>query len=130
MSETPKKKNRRRRRPRRQSKSKNQAAVAGHTSDDTSQAQAQKSSDKRRNRRSGRRRKPKQSREKSARGNNDFVYQQHKVANMDVSPINKDIFIYTYTLRPQSLLDNYQVGESVVENMEFENPNSDGDPII
>lgn len=43
---------------------------------------------------------------------------------MDVTPLNKDIFIYTYTLRPKSLLDNYQAGPSVVENMEYENAGS------
>lgn len=127
MTETPKKNNRRRRRPRRQSKPKNKAAQATEQSADNTPAKA--SSENRRNRRSGRRRKPNRGKQKAARGNSELVYQQHNQADLDVSPINKDIFIYTYTLRPQSLLDNYQVGPGVVENMEFENQDSSGDLI-
>jgi hypothetical protein len=48
------------------------------------------------------------------------LYQNHNADDLDVSPIDKNIFIYTYTLRPQSLLDSYQAGPGVVENMEFE----------
>lgn len=124
MSESPKKSNRRRRRPRRQSKPKNKATQAAEHTDDNAPAQKSKSKGNRRNRRSGRRRKPQTGGEKGKRGNSDLVYQQHSAADLDVSPINTNIFIYTYTLRPQSLLDNYQVGPSVVENMEFEDANS------
>ena len=124
MSESPKKSNRRRRRPRRQSKPKNKATQAAEHTGDNAPAQTGKSSGNRRNRRSGRRRKPQTGENKGKRGNSDLIYQQHSVADLDVSPINKNIFIYTYTLRPQSLLDNYQVGPSVVENMEFEDANS------
>jgi len=124
MSETSKRSNRRRRRPRRQSKPKNKAAQAAEHTVDGAPAQANKSSNSRRNRRSGRRRKPQTGGGKVVRGNSDLVYQQHNVADLDISPIDKNIFIYTYTLRPQSLLDNYQVGPGVVENMEFEDAHS------
>jgi len=40
--------------------------------------------------------------------------------DQNVSPINKDIFIYTYTLRPRSLLDQYEAGPNVAERMAFE----------
>ncbi|RME80289.1 MAG: hypothetical protein D6775_16615 [Caldilineae bacterium] len=49
---------------------------------------------------------------------------EYDSASLEVSPINPDIFIYTYTLRPRSLLDNYQAGPGVAERMEFENGGS------
>lgn len=42
-------------------------------------------------------------------------------ADPPVSPLNPNIFIYTYTLRPRSLLENYQPGPTRTERMEFEN---------
>lgn len=66
-----------------------------------------------------RRSRPKR-RRKQPKGDAGLVVQQSDTASMKVSPLDKDIFIYTYTLRPQSLLDNYQAGPSVVENMEYE----------
>ena len=38
-----------------------------------------------------------------------------------VTPINKNIFIYTYTLRPRTLLDSYQPSSGVTHRMQFEN---------
>lgn len=42
-------------------------------------------------------------------------------ADPPISPLNPEIFIYTYTLRPRSLLENYQPGPTRTERMEFEN---------
>ena len=41
----------------------------------------------------------------------------------EVEALNKNIFIYTYTLRPRSLLDSYQAGPAVAERMQFEGGN-------
>ena len=38
-----------------------------------------------------------------------------------ITPINKNIFIYTYTLRPRTLLDSYQPASGVTHRMQFEN---------
>ncbi|NOZ48855.1 MAG: hypothetical protein GXP37_02255 [Chloroflexi bacterium] len=43
----------------------------------------------------------------------------------DVQPLDKNAFIYTYTLRPRSYLDNYQAGPAVAERMAFEGPDQD-----
>jgi len=119
MSDTPKKSNRRRRRrPRRRTKTtKTSIQTAGIEADRPSADKTISKDKQQRRSRSGRRRK-------QQKGSGDLVVQRHDKVNLDVSPINKDIFIYTYTLRPQSLLDNYQVGPSVVENMEFEDAGS------
>jgi len=37
-----------------------------------------------------------------------------------ISPINKGISIYSYTLRPRSLLDSYKAGPNIAEKMAFE----------
>lgn len=118
MSDTPKKSNRRRRRrPRRRSKATTKNIQAAGIETDEPSVNKSRSTDKRRRSRSDRRRR-------QPKGSGDLVVQRHDKASLDVSPINKDIFIYTYTLRPQSLLDNYQVGPSVVEDMEFEDAGS------
>jgi hypothetical protein len=118
MTEAPKKSNRRRRRrPRRRTKANKKATTATDTQNASSSSEPPPATDKPRRSRSKRRRKPQKS-------GNDLVMQRYDKASLDVSPINKDIFIYTHTLRPNRLLDNYQVGPSVVENMEFE----DADP--
>jgi hypothetical protein len=119
MSDTPKKSNRRRRRrPRRRTKTtKTSIQTAGIEADRPSADKTRSTNKKQRRSRSDRRRK-------QQKGNGDLIVQRHDKVNLDVSSINKDIFIYTYTLRPQSLLDNYQVGPSVVENMEFEDAGS------
>ena len=38
-----------------------------------------------------------------------------------ITPINKNIFIYTYTLRPRTLLDSYQPSSGVTHRMQLEN---------
>jgi hypothetical protein len=51
---------------------------------------------------------------------------RHDADSLEVSPIDKDTFIYTYTLRPRSLLDNYRPSDPVTERMKFEDsPNDD-----
>ena len=118
MNDTPKKsKRRRRRRPRRRTKPTPKTTQAADFKADEPSADKPRSVDKRRRSRSDRRRK-------QPKGSGDLIVQRYDKASLNVSPINKDIFIYTYTLRPQSLLDNYQVGPSVVENMEFEDAGS------
>ncbi len=118
MSDTPKKSNRRRRRrPRRRTKATTKSIQTAGIEADEPSANKPRSANKRRRSRSDRRRK-------EQKGSGDLVVQRYDKASLDVSPINKDTFIYTYTLRPQSLLDNYQVGVSVVENMEFEDAGS------
>jgi hypothetical protein len=42
-------------------------------------------------------------------------------ADPPISPLDANIFIYTYTLRPKSLLESYQPGPTRTERMEFEN---------
>lgn len=46
---------------------------------------------------------------------------------LKVSPLDRDIFIYTYTLRPRSLLDNYQTGPGVMDRMQYENKPEQGE---
>ncbi len=118
MSDSPKKSNRRRRRrPRRRTKPTQKTTQAADFKADEPSAGKIKSKD-------GQQRSRPQRRRKQQRGGSDLIVQQHDKASLNVSQINKDIFIYTYTLRPQSLLDDYQVGQSVVENMEFEDAGS------
>ncbi len=47
---------------------------------------------------------------------------RNRAANEEpITPINKDIFIYTYTLRPRTLLDNYQPSAGITHRMQYEN---------
>ncbi len=102
MSEESQKNRRRRRRPRSSSKTK-----AKPKARETKSA----SSGRRRPRKRG-------GKSKNRKGPSPLTVQQHK--DQSVSPINKDIFIYTYTLRPRSLLDQYEAGPNVAERMAFE----------
>ena len=102
MSEESQKNRRRRRRPRSSSKTK-----AKPKPRETKSA----SSGRRRPRKRG-------GKSKNRKGPSPLTVQQHK--DQSVSPINKDIFIYTYTLRPRSLLDQYEAGPNVAERMAFE----------
>lgn len=108
MSEESQKNRRRRRRPRSSSKTKAKPK-ARETKSASSGAKA--SSGRRRPRKRG-------GKSKDRKGSSPLTVQQHK--DQSVSPINKDIFIYTYTLRPRSLLDQYEAGPNLAERMEFE----------
>lgn len=115
MSEEPKKSRRRRRRPRSSAKNRAKAASKPQGSGNTSGSSSG-------NRRSKSRRRPAnasgKSKKRSSQG--DLTIQRH--TEQPISPINKDIFIYTYTLRPRSLLDSYEAGPNVAEKMAFEQP--------
>ena len=39
--------------------------------------------------------------------------------NMEVSPLDPDVFIYTYTLYPRSLLDSYQPAPNITDRMRY-----------
>ena len=119
MSEETKTSRRRRRRPR--SSSRRKAAPQPGAQKKT-QPQAEKSakSASRGRRGRSRRRSASGARNKRDASQNQLKIQQH--LEKSVEPINKDILIYTYTLRPRSLLDNYEAGANIAERMEFEKP--------
>ena len=117
MSEEPKKSRRRRRRPRPSSKNKNRSASKSSGAPAGESKSASSSSG---NRRGRSRRRPSDKAKKRARQDSSLTVQQHR--EKDISPINNDIFIYTYTLRPRSLLDSYEAGPNVAEKMTFEQP--------
>ena len=109
MSDESSKNRRRRRRPRGASKSKAKARAK----ENKAPAPA-KSAPSRRSR--GRKKGGRSKERKPAPPG--LTVQQHQEPG--VSPINKDIFIYTYTLRPRSLLEGYEAGPNVTDKMEFE----------
>jgi len=120
MSEEQKKSRRRRRRPR--SSSRNKANSSAKTSPKASakaSSRAGKSTSSGRRGRS-RRRNSGANKAKARDAQGGLTIQRH--TEKSISPINKDIFIYTYTLRPRSLLDSYQAGPNIAEKMEFEQP--------
>lgn len=106
MSEEQKKSRRRRRRPR--SSSRNKARSSAKKSSNASSGNRKSAS-------SGASKKA-----KSGDTQGGLTIQRH--TEKSISPINKDIFIYTYTLRPRSLLDSYQAGPNIAEKMKFEQP--------
>ncbi len=109
MSEESPKNRRRRRRPRASSKAKTKPKVK--------EAKAASSGAKS----SSRRKRPRKRGGGKAKDRKDVLpLTVQKQQDHRVTPINKDIFIYTYTLRPRSLLDQYQAGPNVAERMEFE----------
>ena len=57
-----------------------------------------------------------------------LVVHTHDTNSMSVSSLDEGIFIYTCTLRPRRLLDNYQGGPSVVERMKYEDDHSASSP--
>jgi len=114
MAEESKKSRRRRRRPRPRSSAKNRAKAAARSS--TSE---QTSSGSRRGR--SRRRSSSGGGKPKKRSNPDTLTIQ-KHTEKPISPLDKDVFIYTYTLRPRSLLDSYEAGPNIAEKMTFEQP--------
>ena len=112
MSEEPKKSRRRRRRPR--SSAKNRAKAASKPQ----QKEGKNASSGNRRGRS-RKRSSDKSRKRPPQDTSLTVQRHREEA---ISPINNDIFIYTYTLRPRSLLDSYEAGPNVAEKMAFEQP--------
>jgi len=117
MSEEPKKSRRRRRRPR--SSAKNRAKSSTRTPSKKAEkksASEGSSSGGRRGR--SRRRNANASKSKDRSKQDNLTIQRH--TERAISPINKDIFIYTYTLRPRSLLDEYEAGPNIAEKMAFE----------
>ncbi len=117
MNAEPKKSRRRRRRPR--SSAKNRARSSSKPQPKTPSAENKSSSS------SGRRGR---SRRRSSGGGAKAKKQSQEALTIQrhtekaISPINKDIFIYTYTLRPRSLLDSYEAGPNVAEKMAYEQP--------
>ncbi|MCP4165005.1 MAG: hypothetical protein GY759_03805 [Chloroflexi bacterium] len=130
MTDTPKKPNRKRRRRR----GRRRNPETERSSDKAQQSQNQPSaksasSTSKKDRRKGERRRSRRTsvRAKGHRGEQGsklVVHRQHG-KNMDISPLNPDIFIYTHTLRPRSLLDDYQTGPGVAERMLYENGGAD-----
>ncbi len=121
MSEEPKKSRRRRRRPRSSSRNKSNASAKASqkaSSKDSSGEGKSGSTGGRRGR--SRRRSAGGNRAKARDAQGGLTIQQH--TEKSISAINKDIFIYTYTLRPRSLLDSYQAGPNIAEKMKFEQP--------
>jgi hypothetical protein len=121
MSEEQKKSRRRRRRPR--SSARNKSKSTAKSSPKASSGEGKSASSggrrgrpRRRNSSSANRAKNRESRESQG----GLTIQRH--TEKSISPINKDIFIYTYTLRPRSLLDSYQAGPNIAEKMAFEQP--------
>ncbi len=113
MSEEPKKSRRRRRRPRSSAKKRAKAASNPAASGNASGSSSG-------NRRGKSRRRPSGGKSRKRQPQDDLTIQQH--TEQPISPISKDIFIYTYTLRPRSLLDSYEAGPNVAEKMAFEQP--------
>lgn len=71
------------------------------------------------------RRRPARAGGDSSPQGNDFLPELTKAnrgpAEPPISSLNPDIFIYTYTLRPKSLLESYQPGPTNTERMQYEN---------
>ncbi|GEM_PF-2585155 len=121
MSEEPKKSRRRRRRPRSSSRNKsNASAKASQKASSKASSGEGKSGSTGGRRGRSRRRSSGGNRAKARDAQGGLTIQQH--TEKSISAINKDIFIYTYTLRPRSLLDSYQAGPNIAEKMKFEQP--------
>ena len=122
MSEEQKKSRRRRRRTRPASKNKSRPPKSSTKSASSKPSSSERKSSSGSGRRSrGRRRNSGAANKQPKQGQQGtLAVQQH--TEKDISPVNKDIFIYTYTLRPRSLLDSYEAGPSVAEKMTFEQP--------
>lgn len=112
MAEESKKSRRRRRRPRSTAKNRAKAAAKAPA------AESKSSGGSRRGR--SRRRSTGSSKNKKRASQEALTIQRH--AEKPISPIDKNIFIYTYTLRPRSLLEGYEAGPNVAEKMAFERP--------
>ncbi len=117
MSTDPKKSRRRRRRPR--SSAKNRARSSSKPQPKAPSAENKASSSSGRRGRSRRRNSSGGAKAKK-QSQDALTIQRH--TEKAISPINKDIFIYTYTLRPRSLLDSYEAGPNVAEKMAYEQP--------
>ena len=117
MSESSKKTNRRRRRPRRRPSSRRKSEAASASKE--AKSSGSKSSKRRRGSRGASKRKREQQDLRDAGA--DLLVHRHNNDMFGVQPLDRDIFIYTYTLRPRSLLDNYQAGPGVMDRMEYEN---------
>ena len=115
MNADSKKSRRRRRRPR--SSAKNRAKSSSRSPEKTPAAEAKSASSSGRRGRSRRRNSGSGAKAKK-QSQDALTIQRH--TEKAISPINKDIFIYTYTLRPRSLLDSYEAGPNVAEKMTFE----------
>lgn len=50
----------------------------------------------------------------------DILLHEYDSQDKEIQALNKNIFIYTYTLRPRSLLESYHAGPAVAERMKFE----------
>ena len=111
MTEDSKKSRRRRRRPRSTAKNRAKAAAKAPAAENKSSASS---------RRGRSRRRPTSSKAKKRASQETLTIQKH--SEKPISPIDKNIFIYTYTLRPRSLLEDYEVGPKVAEKMAFEGP--------
>ena len=122
MSEESKKSRRRRRRPRSSSRNKSNSSAkpSSKSSSKPSSGEKKAASSGGRRGRSRRRSSGSSNRSKARDAQGGLTIQQH--TEKSISPINKDIFIYTYTLRPRSLLDSYQAGPNIAEKMKFEQP--------
>ncbi len=108
----------RRRRPRRRRPS--TTAAAGESKHKKATSARKKS---RRRRRRPRKTSPAQP--KIVTDNNLQVHHNlHEDAG--VQALNKNTFIYTYTVYPRHYLDNYQGSSSVTERMVYEGPDQDG----
>jgi len=112
MSEEPKKSRRRRRRPRSSAKNRAKSASKSQQNEGKNASSG--------NRRGRSRKRPSDKSRKRSPQDTTLTVQRHR--EEAISPINKDIFIYTYTLRPRSLLDSYEAGPNVAEKMTFEQP--------
>jgi hypothetical protein len=110
MAEEPKKSRRRRRRPRSSARNRPKAAAKSQAGDNASSSSG--------SRRGRSRRRPSGGKAKKRTSQDALTIQQH--TEKPISPIDKDVFIYTYTLRPRSLLDSYEAGPNIAEKMAFE----------
>jgi hypothetical protein len=121
MNAEPKKSRRRRRRPRSSAKNraKSSAKPPAKSPEKPSSSAAKTASGSGRRGRSRRRNSGAAAKAKK-QSQDALTIQQH--TEKAISPINKDIFIYTYTLRPRSLLDSYEAGPNVAEKMAYEQP--------
>ncbi len=128
MTDTPKKPNRKRRRRRRRNPGTERSSEKTQQSQNQPSAKSASSNPKKDRYKGDRRRSRRTNvRSKGYRGEQSsklVVHRQHG-KNMDISPLNPDIFIYTHTLRPRSLLDDYQTGPGVAERMLYENGGAD-----
>ncbi len=118
MNDDTKKSRRRRRRPRASAKAKARAKAKAKVKARESKVVPQEEKNAANARRGRSRRRAPKAKARNKTVPSQFMAPQQQ--EQQVSPIDDGIFIYTYTLRPRTLLDEYEASPKIAERMEFE----------